>query len=315
MPSQDLLRQGERIFLTDGGIETVLIYEDGIPLPEFASFPLLDTEAGRSALRRYFRRYLDIAAATPDAGFILESPTGRASQDWGARLGYDAAALARVNGLAIGLMDELRDEYRGRVAGGIVISGCIGPRGDGYVTGQRMSGDEATRFHRAQAGALAATGAEVISAITMTSSNEGIGVARAAAEAGLPSVISFTVETDGRLPSGETLRSAIEATDREHQARPAYYMVNCAHPSHFEAVLADAGGWTDRIHGLRANASARSHAELNAATELDPGDPRDLGERYRRLRQLLPELRVAGGCCGTNHLHVQAIRDAWRRAD
>jgi homocysteine S-methyltransferase len=304
-------------YLTDGGIETVLIYQDGVELPEFAAFVLLDSAAGRETLRRYYRRYLDIAAAAPGAGFILESPTWRAGLDWGRKLGYDATAMQRFNADAVTLMLELRNAYAGRIGGALVVSGCIGPRGDGYAPGAPMSGSDAMRVHLPQARALAGAGADMITAITMTTSGEAIGVARAAAEVGKPCAISFTVETDGRLPSGEALHEAIILTDREAGGAgvaPAYYMVNCAHPSHFDAVLGDGGAWTKRIRGLRANASTRSHAELDAMTTLDDGDPLDLGGRYRRLRAPLPNLNVLGGCCGTDHRHVAAMCAAWQAA-
>lgn len=299
------LADDTRLFLTDGGIETSLIYLDGLALPEFAAFVLLDDAAGRQALARYYRPYLELAAATPGAGFVLESPTWRASADWGARLGLDAAALRRANLDALALMHALRDEWRARVDGPIVVSGCIGPRGDGYVAHPSASADAAARYHAPQAEALRDGGADMISALTMTTSAEAIGVARAAAAAGLPCALSFTLETDGRLPSGETLREAVERTDAAG-APVAYFMLNCAHPSHFEGVL-DGGAWTRRIRALRANASARSHAELDAATELDIGDPADLGDRYRRLKPALPALNVVGGCCGTDVRHVAAI--------
>lgn len=301
------------LFLTDGGIETSLIFQDGLELPEFAAFVLLDSAEGRAALARYYRRYLDIAAAASGAGYILESPTWRASTEWGAKLGYDASAIRRVNAEAIALMQELRDEYAGRIGGGIVVSGCIGPRGDGYVAGQPMSAESAASYHLPQARALAEAGADMITAVTMTTSGEAIGVARAAAELRLPSAISFTVETDGRLPSGESLGEAIARTDREAGIAPGYYMINCAHPTHFEAALAEGAAWTGRIRGLRANASMKTHAELDESTTLDDGDPADLGERYRRLRAPLPRLNVIGGCCGTDERHVAAMCAAWRR--
>jgi homocysteine S-methyltransferase len=299
-------------FLTDGGIETTLIYHEGIELPEFAAFVLLDSEAGRETLSRYYRRYLDIAAASPGAGFVLESPTWRAGRDWCATLGLDEAAMRRLNAAAVALMHRLRDAHAGALDGPIVVSGCIGPRGDGYQPGQPMSGDDALRAHLPQARALAEAGVDMLGAITMTTSGEAIGVARAAAALGLPCAISFTVETDGRLPSGETLAEAIAATDGDGGMPPAYYMLNCAHPTHFEAVLADGEAWRGRIRGLRANASRCSHAELDAMTTLDAGDPQDLAGRYRRLREPLPALNVLGGCCGTDHRHVAAIAAAWR---
>ncbi len=300
-------------FLTDGGIETTLIFQDGIELPEFAAFVLLENTEGREALKRYFRRYLEIAAAASGAGFVLESPTWRAGFDWGRKLGYDVRAMQRFNHGGVELMHDLRREYAERIDGPLVVSGCIGPRGDGYRPGAPMSGEDAMRAHLPQARALASPGVDMLTAITMTTSGEAIGVARAAEQVGLPCAISFTVETDGRLPSGETLRAAIEATDREAGAAPAYYMINCAHPSHFAPALGE-GGWTGRIRGLRANASTLSHAELDAMTTLDAGDPGDLGACYRRLRASLPNLNVLGGCCGTDHRHVAAISSAWQQA-
>ena len=303
-------------YLTDGGIETVLIYQEGVDLPEFAAFVLLGSPEGRDRLRRYYRRYLDIAAATEDAGFILESPTWRAGFDWGARLGHSAEAMRQFNTAAVQMMQELRAEYARRIPGPIVVSGCVGPRGDGYLADADLLSEGARRAHQPQVNALAAAGADMVTGITMTTSDEAIGVARAAAEARLPAAISFTLETDGRLPSGMSLREAIEVVDGDADGRgvdpPAYYMINCAHPTHFASVLAEGGAWRDRIRGLRANASTRSHAELDAMTELDPGDPADLAGHYRRLRAPLRNLNVLGGCCGTDDRHVAAICRAWQ---
>ena len=306
-----LPQQDGRLFLTDGGIETVLIFQDGIALPEFAAFVLLESEQGRASLQRYFRRYLELAAGTPEAGFVLESPTWRAGVPWGAKLGFDAAAMGRINRNAIALMRELQAEYTGRISGPVVVSGCVGPRGDGYIAGAPMTHADAQRVHQPQVEALAAAGADMITAVTMTTSAEAAGVARAAAQAGRPSAISFTVETDGRLPSGETLRSAIDAVDADAaesgREAPAYFMLNCAHPSHFAHVVAELGERRARLRGLRANASAKSHAELNDSTELDAGNPQELAAQYRALRKLLPNLTVMGGCCGTDHRHVEEI--------
>lgn len=136
---------------------------------------------------------------------------------------------------------------------------------------------------------------------------------RAARAAGMPVVISFTLETDGHLPSGQSLAEAIRETDAATDGAPAYYMINCAHPSHFRDRLAEGSDWRSRIRGLRANASRLSHAELDEATELDEGNPDELGADYRELRLLLPELAVFGGCCGTDHRHVEAIARAFDR--
>jgi len=296
------------LFLTDGGIETSLIFHDGLDLPYFAAFVLLDTAEGRAALRRYFTGYAGLAAEGGH-GFILESPTWRASQDWGDRLGYDAVAMDRVNAAAIRLMHEIRDAYE-TPASPFVISGCVGPRGDGYDPGERMSVFDARAYHAAQIGSFARAGADMVSAITMTNVEEAAGLALAARDQDMPCVIAFTTETDGRLPSGTTVGAAIKAVDSATGDHPAYYMINCAHPTHFESAVRAGKGWIDRVRGVRANASTKSHAELDESETLDDGDPHDLGRRYAVLRELMPHLNVMGGCCGTDHRHIEAIRDA-----
>jgi S-methylmethionine-dependent homocysteine/selenocysteine methylase len=302
---------GGRVFLTDSGLETVLIFLEGIDLPLFAAFVLLDTEEGTERLRQYFLRHTEIARAA-GLGFVGESPTWRASPVWATRLGFDRTALDRLNRRAIELLADLRADYERDAGAPFVISGCVGPRGDGYSPNALISPDEAERYHAEQIGTFAATEADMVTAITMTHAGEAIGVARAARSAGMPVVISFTVETDGRLPSGQSLADAIAEVDDATGGGPAYYMVNCAHPTHFEDVLAGGEPWAERIRGLRANASTKSHAELDAATELDAGDPADLGARYAGLRERLPNLNVLGGCCGTDHRHIAAICGAWR---
>ena len=300
---------GDRLFFTDGGLETTLVFHRGIDLPDFAAFPLLEDAKGRAALREYFLPYL-ATARQHGAGFVLDTATWRASPDWGRRLGYDAAGLERVNRIAVAFARSLREEV-GDTPAPILVDGVVGPRGDGYAAGDRMPASAAREYHAAQLAAFAAAGADLASAITMTYAEEAIGIAGAAADAGLPVAISFTVETDGRLPSGQALGDAIEQVDAETLAQPAYYMVNCAHPSHFAEVVAAGGAWRDRIAGLRANASVKSHAELDAAEELDEGDPMALGGDYVALRPHLPRVNVLGGCCGTDARHVAAIATAW----
>lgn len=307
MPTSTTLPQLDsgRTYLADGGLETTLVFRDGIDLPDFAAFPLLDSEQGRAALTRYFAPYLDLAERL-GLGMVVDTPTWRANLDWGARLGYDPVGLAGVNRRAVEFVAELAAE---RVTVPTVINGVIGPRGDGYVVASTMSASEAAAYHGLQARSFAEAGAEMISAITMTYADEAIGVTRAASAVGLPVVISLTVETDGRLPSGQAIGDAITQIDDATQSTPAYYMVNCAHPTHFAAALDENAPWTGRIRGIRANASRLSHAELDAATELDRGDIAELAELYDELHQRL-DLRVVGGCCGTDDEHVAAIATA-----
>jgi homocysteine S-methyltransferase len=295
--------------LTDGGIETTLIFHDGFDLPLFAAFTLLESGPGRAALRRYFDSYVEVAR-THGTGLVLESPTWRANPDWAAQLGYDAGRLDLANRQAIELLVAVRDGHAGTVSP-IVISGCVGPQGDGYNPAGLLSAAEAQAYHAAQIRTFARTEADLVTAITMTYAEEAIGIVRAARDAGMPVAISFTLETDGRLPSGEALAVAIGRVDGETGGGPDYYMLNCAHPTHFEHVLEAGAPSLERIRGLRANASTKSHAELDEATELDEGDPHELAAAHDRLRGRLPNLTVLGGCCGTDERHIDAIATTW----
>ena len=306
--TREPLRQLEHMFLTDAGLETDILFNRGIDLPHFASIVLFRSEVGRRALDDYFRGFLDLARRS-GTGFILESATWRASPDWAQPLGLDTSELDELNRAAIAMLIALRDEYRSDTLP-IVVSGCIGPRGDGYDPGRIMSVVEAATYHSHQAGVLAAAGADMLSAITMTNIPEAIGVANTARALAIPVAISFTVETDGRLPTGDQLGAAISMVDEATGDYPAYFMINCAHPTHFAATMDDGAAWTARIRGVRANASRCSHAELDAMTELDIGDPHELAAHYHDLCRRFPRITVLGGCCGTDLRHVAAIAAA-----
>ena len=294
-----------RQFVTDGGLETDLIYHHGFDLPEFASFPLVDDQRGRDALERYYDGYAAIAAAH-GVGLQLDTPTWRANPDWGAAVGYDAAGLDRVNREAVALLRGVADRWSDRV-GECRVSGQVGPRGDGYRPGAALDPDEAADYHRPQLAAFAAAGADLASALTLTDVGEAVGVVRAARDVGIAVWVSFTVETDGRLPDGTTLAEAVRLTDE--QAAPDAFMVNCAHPDHVARGVGDDGPW-ERVRGLRVNASSLSHEELDAMTELDAGDPVALTAAHGRLEEMLGGVDVVGGCCGTDATHVAALWEA-----
>ncbi len=295
----------DRTFLTDGGLETVLAFHEGFDLPEFAAFTLFDQEKGYQALRDYYLPYIRIAKEK-GTGFILESPTWRASRAWGEKLGYDAHDLARINRTAISMLNDLKREFEGDGTP-MVISGCIGPQGDGYDAANALTVSEAKAYHQEQIATLAETEADLVSAFTMTNVEEALGLVLAAKSVNMPVVISFTTETDGKLPSGRPLKEAIEQVDAESGEYPFHYMINCAHPTHFQGVLDSGEPWAKRIRAVRANASKKSHAELDEAEELDTGDAVDLSNWYRKLKDRLPNLNVFGGCCGTDHGHIQQI--------
>jgi homocysteine S-methyltransferase len=294
-----------QMFVTDGGIETHFIFNLRQDLPHFTVFQLIDSDMGRQLIWDYYRSYIDIARWAGQ-GFLFDTNTWRANADWGALVGYDASQLARVNAASVGLCREIAAEFE---AAGVptMVSGAMGPRRDGWQYDATMSAEEAEDYHEAQIGSFAKARADLVTAYTLTNTPEAIGIARAARAAGIPCVLSFTLDTDGRLPGGKGLGEAIAEVDAAVDGYPAYYMINCVHPIHFAATLRHGGGWVDRIGGLRVNASMKSHAELDEADELDIGDWQDLAQRYGRILPLLPNIRVIGGCCGTDHRHIGAI--------
>lgn len=295
------------LFLNDAGLETDLIFNHGIDIPEFAAHTLFDSGGGQAALRHYMHGFLALARDT-GAGFVLDTQTWRAQPHFSAELGQDVAALREANRVAAAFAAGLRDEYASNT-GPIVINGLIGPRGDAYAPEQEIAAAEAQRYHSEQLGWLAETEVDMVTALTFTQADEAIGVVRAAVQVGLPVVVSFTVETDGNLPTGQGLGDAITKVDEATNSAAAYFMVNCAHPDHFSEHMTDAA-WSQRIKGIRCNASRMSHAELDQSEVLDDGDPAELAADYGRLKSAMPWLNVFGGCCGSDLRHVTAIASA-----
>jgi homocysteine S-methyltransferase len=276
-PPHDLPQLDGSVFLMDGGLETTLTFLEGVELPFFAAFPLLLDTAGRRRLESYFEPFIRTALERK-VGFVLDTPTWRSNTDWGAKLEYSMEQLVDVNRRAVAWAIDLKGKFASPTTR-IVVNGVVGPRGDGYRVDAKMTAEEAHTYHNPQIEAFHDAGAEMVSAITMNYVEEAIGIVKAAQANNISVVISFTVETDGRLASGDTLGAAIETVERVTGA-------------------------------ARANASTISHAELDVATELDAGNPQELGQQYHELRRRLPQLSVLGGCCGTDHRHIVAICNA-----
>lgn len=297
------------MFLCDAGLETDLIFNHGIEIREFAAHTLLPTRGGRAALTRYFEGFLNLAKER-DAGFILDSATWKAHRHWARDLGADATELRAANEGSIRYIGELRDRFAHN-AKPIVLNAIIGPCGDAYRPDVAISTDQAEDYHAEQLGWIADTEADMVTAVTFNQASEAAGLVRAARSAGLPAVVSFTVETDGALPTGQSMADAIAEVDDASDSYPAYFMINCAHPQHFSKILVDAP-WARRIRGIRANASRKSHAELDEAPALDAGNPAEMAGQYRELEDRMPWLNIFGGCCGTDLRHVTEIAGAVR---
>lgn len=300
---RDLLAD-DIIYLTHTGSETDLIFNRGIDLPHFSLFPKLDTEDGRALIRGYAEAQIAIAAQY-GMGAIVETATWKANPDRAAALGYGSDDLDRVNRASVAAIADVVQRARCPV----LVSGNIGPRGDAYTAETRMDVAQARRYHRPQSEGLAAADVDLITGSTLTSIEEAAGIALAAQDVGLASVISFTVETDGRLPDGSSLSDAVAQVDALTDASPAHYMVNCAHPDHFAHIL-DGKDWMARLKGMVVNASRCSHAELDNAEVLDEGNPPELAAQLSAFLRQHPSLQVVGGCCGTSARHLQEIGKA-----
>ena len=306
-----LPHETNRLFLTDGGTETWLIHKRGLELPYFSSFPLLKDPVATEHVRSYYRGFADIAVEHGTA-FIFDSLTYRASRDWGDLLGYSADALAEANLQALDFYRTIAKEA-GLAPRDVVISACIGPKGDAYERNDDLTAEDAEEYHQAQIDTFRAGDADMVTALSLSSSEEAIGLVRAARSAGLPSAISFMVEKDHCLGSGETLRAATETVDKATDSAAAYFMINCAHPFDFGPALADQD-WVTRIRGIRANASKQEHSLLNTLDHLEEGDPDELAGEYARLHSRFPHMNVFGGCCGTDYAHVRKISSALQGA-
>ncbi|HEV7956983.1 MAG: homocysteine S-methyltransferase [Microbacteriaceae bacterium] len=292
------------LFLTDGGLETSVIFHEGIELPHFAACELLRSDVGSDVLRSYFNHYAALAVAL-GVGLSLDTATWRANPDWTSLLGYDAEEFDAVNRRSVQLAEKIRRVWE-TDATPIVIAGAIGPRGDGYRADERQSAQQAASYHSRQIDVFADTEVDFVSALTINYSAEAIGLARAAKAMSMPISISFTVETDGRMASGETVVDAIAAVDADTGSYPEYYMVNCVHPTHFPEDFHSSVA-AQRLRGFRANASRLSHAELDESETLDAGDPDELGLQILDLRERMPQLSVLGGCCGTDVRHIESM--------
>lgn len=298
----DRLLKSPRFFLSDGGLETFMIFEKGFDLPFFSAAVLLDTQEGRQALTDYYERFIRLAHEH-GRGFVLDAPTWRAGAAWSGPFGQTRSDMLATNEKAVAFTANLRNRYEAPDLP-ILVNGLVGPAGDAYATDALLSAEQALEIHQPQIQTLGRAGVDMISAMTLTHAGEATGIALAAREIDMPLAIAFTLETDGRLPTGQSLGDAIAEVDGSTEAAPIYYMINCAHPDHFSSVLDASAPWLERIGGVRSNASRLSHAELDAAEELDDGDPVELAFLTRGLLNLLPNIRVIGGCCGTDHRHV-----------
>ena len=293
------------LYRAEGGQETEIMYKFGYELPEFAMFTLLENPTAMREVRGMYERYLDVAVRH---GFVplMGGLDYRASSDWGSKLGYSTKGMADTQLQAIEFLREVAKPYVSQLPG-ILYAGVIGPRGDAYTLNRKMTASESEDYHSVQVAALRQAKVDVVSALTLNSVEEAIGICRAVKAAGLPLSLSFTLDSNSRLKSGPSIREAIETVDMEMgEDRPDFYGINCSHPSEFEPALED-GDWILRVRSLRPNAAKMDKIELCQLDHLESGNPCELGREMGTLAQRYPHIDVWGGCCGTWEVHLDEI--------
>lgn len=295
-------KQEGRFYLSEGGTETELMYKYGFELPEFAMFPLLNNPDAVSKMREMFRSYLEVVAVNGMCA-LMGGLDYRASPDWGERLGYSPEGLAEANHHALAFLREIADEYTTDIQE-ILIQGVIGPRGDAYERNETITENEAEDYHSVQLKTLKEADVDLALAMTFNNIRESIGVARAAAKVGVPLAISFIVNSESKLDTGQSLGEAIATIDAETNHAPEFYSVNCCHPIEYEPAI-ESYDWINRVRGVRPNASKRDKIALCQLGHLEDGDPVELGQQCGDLARRYPHMDIWGGCCGTwdNHLN------------
>ena len=293
-----------RFYLTEGGTETELMYKHGFELPHFAMFPLLDNPEAVSKMREMFRSYLDVAAKHEFCA-LMGGLDYRASPDWGELLGYSPAGLSDANLQSIEFLRDVAGEYSSDIPE-ILFQGLIGPRGDAYERNETITENEAEDYHAVQLETLKKADVDLALAITFNNIPESVGVARAAAEIGIPLAISLTLDSSSKLRSGPSLAEAITTIDKEPDQSPEYYLINCSHPVEYEPAI-EPGEWIERIRGVRPNASKMEKIALCKIGHLEDGDPEELGTLCGDLARRYPHMDIWGGCCGTWDKHLDEI--------
>tara|TARA_R110002074_G_scaffold203294_2_gene371174 strand:+ start:1454 stop:2410 length:957 start_codon:yes stop_codon:yes gene_type:complete len=289
---------------TQGGTWTWLQYVDGFELKHFCGFDLLNDPRGVVALRDYHRKIIE-AVIPFQFGILLEGIHYRASRDWGKLIGYSREGLKEINIRGVEFYRDLANEYESD-SNPIPISGVIGPQGDAYDTGITPEAAEAEDYHSEQIETLKQAGADLITGATFSGVEEAIGITRAAKALEMPIVISFITNSDGRLDGGETMREAVEKVDAATNNAPAYYMINCGHPTEFESALEEKD-WTKRLGGFMPNAVAMEKLSLCSLGHLEDGNPEELGIQMGEIATRFPHIHVWGGCCGTDSRHLGQI--------
>jgi S-methylmethionine-dependent homocysteine/selenocysteine methylase len=306
--------RNDRLILTDGGIETRIMFETGITLPPYVQVTgLVKDPAGGPVLCRIYESYI-AAARSFGLPVVIGTPTFRASMNFVLQAGLDGTgAVRRLNADAAAMHREIRAQSDHRP---IYIAGVIGPSGDAYRPEESLSAEEAREYHSLQAGTLAQSGVDFLYAPTFPAVEEALGAAMAMGATGLPHVVSFVLERNGRVLDGTPLHAAIERIDAAASPAPLFYSISCVHPSIAATALRDEAVFSNlvarRLNEFKANSSPLSPEELVQLDHPEGDDPDLFAAEMWKIHEDFG-LRVLGGCCGTDDRHIRAL--AARMAD
>lgn len=296
-------------WFTEGGTETELMYRHGLGFDHFAAFTLLEDDSATEVVKDMYRRLLE-AIAQAGGCALIGGLDYRASPDWAGLLGYAPAGLVDMQRRNIDMLRQVCAPFEDRIPE-IRIAGVIGPRGDAYALNETITAEAAEDYHFAQLDLYARDGVDLAWAATINNIPEAVGLSRAAARAGIPVNICFTLTSDHRLRAGPTLAEAVLATDADcgPEARPDSYGVNCSHPLEFEPAL-EPGPWQARLRCFRPNAAAMDKIALCKLNHLEEGDPEELGRQMGALARRFTQADIWGGCCGSWDKHIARIAPA-----
>ncbi|MBW2409401.1 MAG: homocysteine S-methyltransferase family protein [Deltaproteobacteria bacterium] len=291
------------VILTEGAVIERLRRDPAVELdPYIANAGLIYDQAGKQAMTRIYRQYIDIASRYR-LPMIVSAPTWRASSERINKSAYSGRETMVKD--CADFINRIRQDVS-QSADCIYIAGLIACRGDSYEPREALTADKAEAYHRLQAQELAHAGVDFILAATLPAVSEALGIAAALSQCAIPYSLSFVIRSDGRVLDGTPLQAAIEKIDAAVNPGPLFYQINCVHPAIFRKAIEQSEPGFDRLLGLQANTSEKSPEELDGLGYLDTSEPEEFAESMLALHTHFG-LKIIGGCCGTDHRHIEEI--------
>ena len=268
---------------------------------------------GKKILDKIYNQYISVAYKF-NLPILILTPTWRANKE---RLELAGFKDKNVNADCVKFLFDIRNKY-GEFASKILIGAPMACKGDAYNPEEALLSDEAYNFHKFQVKKLSEAGVDFLLGSTLPASSEALGMAKAMAESNIVYILSFVIHPNGKLLDGTSLNETISVIDNSVSPKPIYYMLNCVHPTHCMSAINNELNNTEvirtRLKGLQANGSAMSPEELELLEKTSSQSPSIWGKKMIDL-YLNSNLKILGGCCGTNHHHIKSIARIFRKIE